>query len=66
MEIVKAGKPTSTEKTCDDCGCVFRYEKKDIKWTKTGTIDRGAGKPNGGIYSNVVYCPTCESRIIIE
>lgn len=54
MRIIKEGKLPPKEKkiTCKKCGCVFMYDRSDIK------SDQREG--------NWVVCPTCKSSITVE
>lgn len=54
MRVIKEGrKPVKEiEKTCDQCGCVFAYERGDVH-----CIDQREGC--------FVYCPTCEKALSV-
>ena len=55
MRVIKEGKkPTKEiEKTCDQCGCVFAYERDDVHY-----IDQREGC--------FVYCPTCKKALSVN
>lgn len=57
MRIIKEGKkPTKEiEMTCDQCGCVFSYERGDVQSVVQ--------------YGDTHYwvdCPTCGNRIFVK
>lgn len=54
MRIIEEGKLPSKEKEmkCDNCGCVFMYDRSDIK------SDQREG--------DWVECPTCKKFITVE
>ena len=65
MEILKPGKIATLDRECPECGCVFRYNVRDVLlvWSHEGepTAD---GKPKRGDDGNVemttcVKCPCC-------
>lgn len=65
MEILKPGKTATLDRECPECGCVFRYNVRDVLlvWSHKGepTAD---GKPKQGDDGNVelttcVKCPCC-------
>lgn len=58
MEIIREGEDPYTKK-CPECGCVFSYNKGDIKKKRdwAGAL---------GFWSNVyVVCPHCGKKIKI-
>lgn len=61
MRIIKEGKmnlPKEVEKTCEHCGCVFAYEKEDVK--NGVTLYPDCRKVD------YVLCPTCGENIEVE
>ena len=61
IEIIKRG--TKKNCTCDECGCVFRYEDEDIETTYTSSdvFDVVAILP-----TSVIKCPQCDTEIILR
>lgn len=62
MRIIKPGREPKkeVERTCERCGCVFMYERKDI------TFD--CYDDDGGciVAECAVNCPTCGKIIEVE
>ena len=54
MRIIKEGKlpPKEKEMTCQECGCVFMYERSDVVCDER--------------YGCYVVCPTCGKFITIN
>ncbi len=57
MRIIKEGRkpPKEIEVTCEQCGCIFAYERKDLQCSRQ--------------YNNAEYwveCPTCKKMIFVE
>ena len=54
MRVIKEGKlpPKEKEMTCQECGCVFMYERSDVH------SDQGEG--------GLVVCPTCNKFIYVD
>lgn len=60
IKIIKPG--TRTEATCKFCGCVFSYEKEDIKTENILFKD-------GGLITSLlesVNCPQCNKKIEVK
>ncbi len=57
MRVIKEGKkpPKEIEKECGQCGCVFAYERGDVK---------SATQYN--YTEHYVICPTCKKAIGVD
>lgn len=53
IKVIKHGNKRATE--CSECGCVFEYEKEDVKTSQTGYND----------YEYYLYCPDCRKLLLV-
>jgi predicted Zn-ribbon and HTH transcriptional regulator len=64
MRIIKHGSTYEIETlTCKKCGCVFAYNRQDVK-IKEEQFDDMFGKETYEI--SVVYCPECKNMIEVK
>ncbi len=55
IKIIKEG--TRKKYECENCGCLFSYEKEDIKTITSDVID---------CYINYIRCPQCGYEIKLK
>ena len=60
MKIIKKGILEVKKLTCDECGCIFKYNKTDVDKRAFLNTDSGIEE----VY--YVICPTCYKEIEVE
>lgn len=65
MQVIRHGTKWSDEfpkqKMCNECKCVFLYDKEDIKTT----FYKNLCSPPPEIAQDYIYCPECKRKIIL-
>ena len=61
IEIIKDGK-IRHEKTCEECGCLFKYDAEDVT-KNTVWDDHGGHYPAADFYE--LRCPFCNKKLTL-
>lgn len=61
IEIIKRG--TKRTCTCNECGCLFRYEDEDVE---VETLEANTSGVIGIIQREFVQCPQCDEKIVLK
>lgn len=54
VKVIKHGNKRTVE--CNNCGCLFEYEKEDVSTLKTGFNE----------YEYFIDCPDCRQQITVD
>ena len=59
-EVIGQDESQSRQESCDNCGAILKYYKKEMQ--EDYSTDYTGGKD----YYNYIMCPRCNERVIVE